>query len=276
MVTKTFEQMIADAVRLELDNRGVSSQSNPERPAHGITAAYTAEPPAKIDGQITLADGLEALVIGGAGVGCGVLAGLGHLLLFREPGGAAELVGGFALAGSMTGFARLLLDALNPLALFRGWWDYRQAVESGEWAAFQDWQDEQRYKLPRQVQQSIRVELIDDRGNMSILGFDGEQAERVQAFARQYCSLLDSGEDYPTAEKFYVGSGLIWSNSPSGGDSGRAGWDALKRRLLTPLYVGGERRHLAYEKGGRWHLTPTGKRVLRGIAADDPPAPPDA
>jgi len=99
------------------------------------------------------------------------------------------------------------------------------------------------------------------------------QAERARQFARLYCDLMDRGENYPTAEKFFVGKGLIWSNSTSGGDSGRAGWDALRGRLLTPLRIGGHKQRLAYEDGNRWHLTPTGKRLLRQIATA--PAPPD-
>lgn len=251
----SLDQIVADAVTRVLDERDKSQK--PQSPTAGARAAsavvdaYVAEPPAKIDGQITLADGLVAVVIGGTGLFCGTLGALAHLLIYQELDAAAEFAGYLTGAGALVGFGRLVLDALNPLALFTEWVEYRQAVDSGDWDAFLDWQQERRWGERPEAVRRIEVEVRDGR-RLGLLGFEGEQAERVVLFARQFVE-LEPGEDYPTAEAHYIPS--IWSN----GKAGRAAWDDFKTTLID--------RGLAYkEPSGRWHLKRAGALLMRQVA----------
>jgi hypothetical protein len=251
MMKQADYQMIADAVIGILDERGVTARQ--PTVTGRLASLYAATPQPRIDGRITIGEVLSYTAWVGFSSVAGFIAGVGSFAMARDINIVPLVWGLFTAGGASAVMLVSLADVVDLGGKIREVQLLRQFRHDYE--RFKEWQLEQRFGHPREVEHIVSVEVKDEHGNLRLFGFDGPQTRRVIQFARKW---LEVGE---TTEKHYVGSGLIWSsNNKDGNMAGRAGFVALKQAL----FVNG----LAYENdNGTWDMLASGRVMVEKVAA---------
>jgi hypothetical protein len=251
-------QMIADAVVSILDERGMTARQ--PTVTGRLASLYAATPQPRIDGRITIGEVFSYAAWVGLASVTGFVAGLGTFAVTKDID-AVPLVWGLFTAG---GASAVMLVSLADVVDLGGKIREVQLLREfrRDYERFKEWQLEQRFGHPREVEHVVNVEVKDERGNLRLFGFDGPQTRRVVQFARKWLEVKE------TTEKHYVGSGFVWSsNSKEGNMAGRAGFVALKRALFT--------NGLAYENdNGTWDMLAAGRTMMEkvaGLEIDDAP-----
>lgn len=249
--------MIADVVSEILDRRGITA---PQTNVVGrLASLYAATPQPRIDGRITIADALSAAALMVTGSAIGIPAGAGAVLLSGDINTFPLVWGLFNVSTAALVGIRLLVDVLDPAGLISEVQLLRRFRK--DYDAFREWHNEQRYGHPREIEHTIKVEVKDEIGNLQLLGFDAAQSQRVAEFAHKWLEVQS------TVEKHFIGKNGIWSNGK--GESGRDGWNVLKKTLFAS--------GLAYENSnGTWDFLAAGKRTMERIASQYPSTPGDA
>ena len=195
-----------------------------------------------VDGRFTTGDVFVALLLFGAFVTMGLMASVIDYATGAPWDTARSYLKDLLRWGLVVGVGYLTFEALNVVGIVAAFFEaYNNRDRNGNGKA--------------DAGPTIHMEVRLSDSEFKFLSWEGDQAKRAIEFARLYLDLATQ-EDYPTAEKFYVGSGKVWSRAQTGA-SGYPGWQAFKASLIAA--------ELAEGKGRAWVMTDDGVSALRRL-----------